>query len=116
MGIRAMARDESVLEYAFRVILNLLANFTIGTIGAVIAFVWSLYGVIVTYQSSMLAGIVFFLCASLSAVAFAATWLFGLYGAAAGTVYVGAKFAASNLRLQGDPAGGPNRRGRVRYD
>jgi hypothetical protein len=36
----------------------------------------------------------------------------GLYAATAGTVYVGAKFVASNMRLQ-DGNFGPNQRRRV---
>ena len=114
LGIRAMSRDESLFEYLARLLMNLLMNFTIGTIGAVIAFIWSLYSLIQTYQASILYALPFFMFASLSAVAFAMTWLIGLYAAAAGTVYVGAKIAASNLRVQDGRGEGP--RGRVRYE
>ena len=101
MGIQAMGRDESLISYGIRLLMTILFNFTIGMIGAVIAFIFGLYGLIQTYQVPLTYAIIFFLMASLAALSFAATWLLGIYAAAAGTVYVGAKMIASNLRLEG---------------
>lgn len=95
-----MARDENILSYALRVLISLLLNFTIGLFGAVIGFMWSLYGLIRTYQTSLIMAWTYFLFASLAAIAFAASWLIGLYLAAAGTVYVGVKALASNGRIE----------------
>ena len=110
MGISAMGRDESIFEYAFRVIINMLFNFTIGVFGAVVAFIWGLGGIVRTYQANFLAGATFFLFGSLAAISFALTWIIGLYVATAGTVYVGAKLIASNMRIQDNPNNAQYRR------
>jgi hypothetical protein len=113
MGISAMAKDESIIAYCLRVLMALLLNFTIGVFGAVVAFIYNLYGLIQTYRANLLTGLFFFSAAAISAVAFAMTWIFGLYAATAGTVYVGSKFAAANMRIGDDGGRG---RGRVRYN
>lgn len=69
-------------------------------IGAVIGFLWSIVSVIRAYQTPIYSAIIFFGFASLAAIAFAVTWIIGLYLAAAGTVYVGAKIIAANLRIE----------------
>lgn len=110
MGIGAMSRDEGLLAYLVRLGVSMLFNFTIGVCGAVVAFVFSLYYLIQTYQASLVAATTYFALASLAAVAFALTWLIGLYIAAAGTAYVGLKFVASNMRIEN---GGAQRTYRV---
>lgn len=108
--------------------MSMLFNFTIGLIGAVVAFIFSLIALIQTYQASLLAGLTFFVLASLAALSFIMTWLIGFYIAAAGishlvsshlslalvsslpplpsltsslgVVYVSASTAAQNLRLE----------------
>jgi len=97
-----MSRDESFMEYLFRVLINVILNFTIGTIGATIGFIFSLYSLITTYQANIIIGLSYFILASLAAISFAVTWIFGLYAAAAGTVYVGAKVMASSLRIENE--------------
>jgi hypothetical protein len=42
MGIGAMSRDESMIEYLLRLLLSVLFNFTIGLFGAIVAFVFNL--------------------------------------------------------------------------
>lgn len=112
MGIQAMGRDETIVSYALRVIMNMLFNFTLGVCGAVIWFLFSVWHLITTYKANILAGLAFFAMAALGAIAFALTWLIGIYIATAGTVYVGAKFIATNMRIEG---GGPHgRHNRVR--
>jgi hypothetical protein len=98
-GIGAMAKNESIVEYLMRLGLSMLFNFTIGVFGAVVAFIFNLYGLLQSYRTNILSGLFFFSCASIASIAFAMTWIFGLYAAAAGTVYVGSKVAV-NLRLQ----------------
>lgn len=100
MGIGAMARDENLLSYLLRALLTLLFNFTIGVFGAVIAFIFSLYSLIQSFNTSFIGGVIFFALASVAAISFALTWLLGLYAAAAGTTYVGLKIVASNLRIE----------------
>mmetsp|Transcript_22891 Transcript_22891/g.33448 ORF Transcript_22891/g.33448 Transcript_22891/m.33448 type:complete len:202 (+) Transcript_22891:324-929(+) len=112
MGIGAMRRDEGLVGYLLRLLLSMLFNFTIGMVGSVIGFMWSLYSVIASYQASIWAALVFFGFASLAAVSFALTWVFGLYAASAGAVYVTAKLIASNMRLED----GTQPRRRVHFD
>lgn len=102
MGIGAMRRDETMISFLLRLLISSLFNFTIGMFGTVIGFMWSLYSVIRTYQESILVALPYFAIASLAAISFALTFIIGLYCAAAGTVYVGAKVMASNLRIQGN--------------
>lgn len=109
-GIGAMARDESFLEYALRVLLGLLFNFTLGMFGAVVAFVAGLYTVIQSYDASFVVGFVFFLSASLAAISFALSWLVGLYALAATGTFVALKVVASNLRIEGPAGHAPQRR------
>ena len=110
LGISAMGRDEQFLSYALRVLFQVLFNFTVGMMGAVLSFIWSLYGLVMTYQASLLTALSFFFLASLAALSFGITWLIGMYLTAAGAVYVGAKLIASNLRLEGGDAFAPRRR------
>lgn len=100
IGIESMGRDEGLLSYILRVLFNVLFNFTIGMVGTVISFIYGLYGIITAYKAPLLAGLAFFGFASLAAISFAFTWVIGIYLMAAGSVYVVAKVAASNMRLQ----------------
>ena len=111
MGIQSMGRDESLMSYLLRLLLNVLFNFTIGVCGALIGFTWSLWSVLVEYKASIASGLIFFLLAVLAASSYAAIWLAGIYAAAAGTVYVGSRAMIANMRI----ADGHNQ-GRVRYD
>jgi hypothetical protein len=89
-----------MVSYLLELLLKILFNFTLGMIGTVVGFIFSLYSVICTYQAALSTSLFFFSLASLAALSFAMTWMFLLYGAAAGTVYVGAKMAAANMRLE----------------
>lgn len=100
VGMRAMGRDESLVSYMLELLMKMLFNFTLGMIGTVVGFIFSLYSIIRTYQAAIYTALFFFFAASLAAISFAMTWMFLLYGAAAGTVYVGAKMAAANMRLE----------------
>lgn len=102
MGIGAMGRDEGLINYLMRVLMNVLINFTLGVIGALIGFLWNLWSLVLEYRANLAAGLVFFALAALAAASFAAAWLFGIYMAAAGTVYVGGRFLVANMRLQDD--------------
>ena len=113
LGIGAMGRDEGLIEYLFRLLINMLFNFTIGMIGAVTSFIYSLIGIIQGYNTSFAVALPFFLLGSLAAVSFAMSWLVGLYLAAAGTVYVSATLIDPNLRIEGGR--GRGRQERVHY-
>ncbi len=95
----------------------MLMNFTVGMFGAVVGFMWTLVSVIKAYQTGIVAAIGFFAFAALAAVSFGVTWLLALYAAATGTVYVGAKMLANNMRLQNSRGGGGGQVPQnIRYD
>ena len=91
-----------MMEFVLRFLFQMLMNFTIGMIGALIGFYWYLWGVVTSYQPGVLLTIVFFLLASVAATSLVASYLVGLYSVAAGGVYVAAKIASQSqsARLQ----------------
>jgi hypothetical protein len=113
LSISAMGRDENLLSYLLRLILNVLFNITLGIMGAVIAFVASLPHLLASYQVSWSTAFVFFSFASLAAVSYALTWLLGVYGLFAGATFVVIKVASISVsRIEG---GSEGRRRRVHY-
>jgi len=102
MGMRTIARgrDESMMEYILKVLIQVLINFSIGLFMALVTFVLGLWGIVKSYQPNPLTAVIFFVGASCAAFAFVSTYLLLMYGAAAGTVYGVAKVAESQLRLQ----------------
>mmetsp|Transcript_14495 Transcript_14495/g.25982 ORF Transcript_14495/g.25982 Transcript_14495/m.25982 type:complete len:293 (+) Transcript_14495:265-1143(+) len=97
MSIGSMGRDESLLEFALRFLIQMLLNFTIGLIGALIGFYWYLWSIVASYQPSFLLALGFFVLASIAATSFVATFLIGLYGASAGSVYAAAKLGSASV-------------------
>ena len=85
-------------------------SFIAGVFGAVVAFLWGLWGVIHSYRADILSAFAFFSFAAMAAIAFAMTWIVGLYAAAAGSAYVGCKVLAANLRVENGYTGGERRR------
>eukprot|EP00457_Paulinella_chromatophora_P007668 gb/GEZN01007692.1/.p1 GENE.gb/GEZN01007692.1/~~gb/GEZN01007692.1/.p1 ORF type:complete len:365 (-),score=56.94 gb/GEZN01007692.1/:322-1416(-) len=115
MGM-SMGRDETLVSFIVRLLIQLVMNLTIGLIGATVAFLWSVWAVIKSYQPSGPEALVFFGGAALAAISFVASWLIGLYLAGAGTIYVIAKTVANSQRLEGGPNGGQRRRVRMHAD
>lgn len=110
MGMRSMGRDESMLEYGLKVLLQVLINFSMGLVMALIFFMFGLWSIVKSYQPNPLTALAFFLTAACAAFAFVATYLFALYGAAAGGIYGVAKIAESQMRLEGGANRNRNRR------
>jgi hypothetical protein len=75
-----MHRDEGLASFVFRVLLF----FTIGVVSAAVTFLWSLWGVVSSYQAGSVQGLLFMGLAAIAVCAFIATWLIGLYLAGAG--------------------------------
>mmetsp|Transcript_19750 Transcript_19750/g.45951 ORF Transcript_19750/g.45951 Transcript_19750/m.45951 type:complete len:302 (+) Transcript_19750:86-991(+) len=100
MGIRSMSRDETMVEYILKVLFQVLLNFSLGLIIALVVFVIGLWNLISNYQPNPIVAVVFFLCAALGAFAFVTTYLLGLYGAVAGGLYGVAKLAETNARAR----------------
>ena len=111
VGLRS--RDESIVSTLLRWLFQLILNFTIGLVGALVAFVYYLWDLVTSYQPDKLTAVAFFMLASITAASLVASYLAAMYAAAAGTVYVAAK-AAANLQLQNGANGGA-RRQNIRY-
>lgn len=109
MGMRSMGRDESMLEYAFKVLLQVLLNFSMGLVMALIFFIFGLWSIVKSYQPNPLTAMVFFIAAVCAAFAFVTTYLFALYGTAVGGIYGAAKFAENQMRIQNGAGNGQRR-------
>lgn len=115
MGMRHMGRDESFIEYALRMLIQVLINFSMGLVMALIVFVFGLWGIISSYQPNPLSAVIFFLGAACGAFAVVTTYLFLVYGAAAGSVYGVAKVVEHQARLEGHNGGARRERANVGY-
>jgi hypothetical protein len=62
MGLGSMGRDEGLVSFLFRLALNVLMNFTLGLLGATVAFIWYLWDVIKSYQPDPFTGICVCVC------------------------------------------------------
>jgi hypothetical protein len=100
MGIRSIGRDESTMEYVLRVLVQVLINFSMGLLAALGVFIFGLWGIVKSYQPDPITAVIFFLGAACAAFAFVSTYLFAIYGAAAGGLYGMAKIVESNLRIE----------------
>jgi len=100
MGIRKMSRDESTMEYVMKVLIQVLINFSMGLLMALAFFIFGLWSVVKSYQPNPLTAVAFFIGASCAAFAFVTTYLFAIFGAAAGGVYGMAKVVESNARIE----------------
>ena len=95
-----MGRDESVIEYGLQLLMQVLVNFSLGLIAALCVFIFGLWGIVKSYQPDPFTVAAFFIGAACAAFAFVSTYLFLIYGAAAGRVYGVAKVIESNARLE----------------
>jgi ABC-type multidrug transport system fused ATPase/permease subunit len=100
IGFRSMSRDENMLEYGLKLLMQVLINFSMGLIVALVMFVIGLWSVVRSYQPNPIVALLFFIGAACAAFSFVMTYLFALYGAAAGGVYGVLKFAETNARAQ----------------
>jgi len=96
MGMRSMSRDESMVEYMLKMLIQVLINFSLGLLMALVIFIFGLWSIIKSYQPNPLTAVAFFLSAACAAFAFVSTYLFLVYGAAAGGLYGTAKIIAAN--------------------
>ncbi|KAL3924824.1 MAG: hypothetical protein SGILL_000809 [Bacillariaceae sp.] len=98
MMFRTMSRgrEESMIEFGLRVLMNVLVNFSIGLFMALVMFVIGLWSIVRSYQPNPIVAMLFFVGAACAAFSFVATYLLAIYGAAAGGVYGVLKVAESN--------------------
>lgn len=96
----ARGRDESWAEYALKILLHVLINFSMGLLSALLFFVLGLWNILRSYQPNPVVAVLVFLSAAAAASSFVLTYLLGLFGAAAGGVYGLAKLAEHTARAQ----------------
>lgn len=101
VGMRSMSRDESMAEYGLKMVVQVLINFSLGLIGALFVFIYSVWGIIKSYQADPITAVIFFVGACCAGFAFVSTYLFALFGATAGGLYSVAKVIESNARIEG---------------
>lgn len=94
------SRDGNLFSFMLEWALALVVNFTVGLVGALIAFVLYVYGTITAYSSDPFSGMLFFVGAVLAGVSMVATYLIGIYGVTGGAIYCAASAAGSHARLQ----------------
>lgn len=73
-------RDEELVVTLLRLGLAFISNLTVGLLSGVVVFLWNLWSLIVSYQSSLWSGLLFFLVAAVGAVSVAATYVMVVTG------------------------------------
>lgn len=89
-------RNEDILSTILNWVFVALANFTTGLIGSLFYFMFSLIGMIYSYQPDPFSAVAFFVLGILGAASVVASYLIGVYGMVASGMYVVSKAAARN--------------------
>jgi len=102
IGMRQMTRgrDETFIEYGLKVLMQVLLNFSLGLLMALLMFVLGLWNIVRSYQPSPVVAVIFFVGASCAAFSFVVSYLLAVYGAAATGVYAVLKLAETSARQQ----------------
>jgi hypothetical protein len=79
-GIGSMGRDEGIMAFVFRFAFQVLINFTIGLVGALVAFIWYLWGLVKSYQPDPVTAVISFFLFTIAASSMVFTYLLALYG------------------------------------
>jgi|TARA_B100000524_G_scaffold281392_1_gene157516 hypothetical protein len=93
-------RDEEAWVTMMRYVGQIMMNFTVGLVSALVSFGFSLVQLLWVYKTSWLSGALFFFVAMSGASAMVAAFCGGMYATAAGGVYVIAR-QAHLARLEG---------------
>lgn len=93
-------RDEELAVTLLRWLGQIMMNFTIGFVSALVSFCFSLLSLLWAYKTGLLSGTLFFAVAMSGASAMVALVLGGMYTTAVGGVYLAAR-NAQLARLQG---------------
>ena len=75
-----MGRDEGIMAFVFRFAFQVLINFTIGLVGALVAFIWYLWGLVKSYQPDPVTAVISFFLFTIAASSMVFTYLLALYG------------------------------------
>merc|ERR1719213_1441532 len=106
-------REESMVEVILKLVMQYIVNLTMGLCGAFVYFMYSVYGLIVSYGEPTLSGISFFLLVLIAGMATIGTYLAALVGTVAGGGYYLVKQVAKQAAVEGGRTG--QRPGRVGY-
>lgn len=104
------------------IIANIVMNFTIGLVGALVAFVWNLPSLIAGYGAGLLSGSFFFFLFAFAALSTVAAFVAGLFGTVIGGGILAVKAMVGNAQLQDERqaqyirGGGEGPAGREHYD
>lgn len=101
----AMGRDEGIGAFIVRVIINFVFNVTMGLIGAILAFMYYLYSMVLMYKASMASGLLFFGVMLLAGISMAFVYIFVIYGAVAGAGYFVVRTAVNAQIREGEGRG-----------
>jgi hypothetical protein len=93
-------RDESFMEYALKILLHILINFSMGLLSALVFFIFGLWNILRSYQPNPFVAIIVFIGAASAASSFVLTYIIGMWGAAATGLYSVAKLAENSMRAQ----------------
>lgn len=93
-----MSRDDTMLDYALKLVMHVLINFSIGLIGALYVCIFGVLSIINSYQADPITAL--FLLLGRAGFAFISTYLFALFGTTAGGMYGVAKVIDSNARIE----------------
>jgi hypothetical protein len=107
-GLGRSNRDEELVVVLLRWLGQIMMNFTVGFLSALVAFTFSLLKLLWLYKTGLLSGALFFAVAMTGASAMVALVVGGMYTTAVGGVYLVAR-SAQQARLEGGQAG------RLRY-
>ena len=80
--------------------MQVLMNFTMGLIMALIFFWTSLWGIVRSYEPNPFFAAIMFICAAAAGFSYVISYLLAIFGAAAGGVYGVLKVAESSQRAQ----------------
>lgn len=86
------SRDRDWVSLLINLLITAIVNYTVGSIMAVITFIFSLPSFLATYSPSFLSGTLFFGVAAVAAMALIASYLTLIYASGAAVVYTTASF------------------------
>mmetsp|Transcript_124369 Transcript_124369/g.265011 ORF Transcript_124369/g.265011 Transcript_124369/m.265011 type:complete len:306 (-) Transcript_124369:67-984(-) len=98
-------RDETLVAMIFKLVVQYVVNLTMGLIGAFFFFMYNLYCLIVSYGSSVMSGLAFFLLAAVAGLSLVGTYLTTMYAAVVGGGIMLIQQAAKQAALESDRKG-----------
>jgi len=96
----AMGKDETFVTLVLKLVFQYVINLTLGLIGAFFYFLYNVYTLVVSYGSSVLSGLAFFLLAAVSGLSLVSAYLGAMYGVVAGGGMMLIQHAAKQAALE----------------